>query len=61
MADAIVYVHADLRSYNILVKDGRSSRIIDWENSGWLPRHWQLHVMPKSVGPSTHGNRESNP
>jgi len=45
LADAIVYVHADLRSHNILVKDGRLSGIIDWENSGWLPRHWQLHVM----------------
>ena len=45
LTDAIVYVHADLRSHNILVKDGRLSGIIDWENSGWLPRHWQLHVM----------------
>lgn len=54
MADAIVYVHADLRSHNILVKDGRLSGIIDWENSGWLPRHWQLHVMRRSC-PSTRG------
>jgi hypothetical protein len=27
------------------VKDGRLSGIIDGENSGWLPCHWQLHVM----------------
>ena len=54
MADAIVFVHADLRSHNILVKDGRLSGIIDWENSGWLPRHWQLHVMRRSC-PSTRG------
>lgn len=52
--DAIVYVHADLRSHNILVKDGRLSGIIDWENSGWLPRHWQLHVM-RRLCPSTRG------
>ena len=54
MADAIVFVHADLWSHNILVKDGRLSGIIDWENSGWLPRHWQLHVMRRSC-PSTRG------
>ena len=29
MADAIVFVHADLRSHNILVKDGQLSGIID--------------------------------
>jgi aminoglycoside phosphotransferase (APT) family kinase protein len=55
VTDAIVYVHADLRSHNILVKDGRLSGIIDWENSGWLPRHWQLHVLRRSC-PSTRGN-----
>ena len=53
-ADAIVFVHADLRSHNILVKDSRLSGIIDWENSGWLPRHWQLHVMRCSCA-STRG------
>jgi len=52
--DPIVYVHADLRSHNILVKDGRLSGIIDWGNSGWLPRHWQLHVMRRSCA-STRG------
>jgi aminoglycoside phosphotransferase (APT) family kinase protein len=52
MSDTIVYVHADLRSHNILVKDGRLSGIVDWENSGWLPLHWQLHVLRRSC-PST--------
>jgi Phosphotransferase enzyme family len=54
MSDNIVYVHADLRSHNILVKDGRLSGIVDWENSGWLPLHWQLHVIRRAC-PSTRG------
>ncbi|KAF8521096.1 kinase-like protein [Hysterangium stoloniferum] len=54
MSDTIVYVHADLRSHNILVKDGRLSGIIDWENSGWLPLHWQLHVLRRPCA-STRG------
>ena len=52
MSDTIVYMHADLRSHNILVKDGWLSGIIDWENSGWLPIHWQLHVL-RCLCPST--------
>ncbi|THH14029.1 hypothetical protein EW146_g6257 [Bondarzewia mesenterica] len=44
-SDPIVWVNIDLRPYNILVKDGRLSGIIDWERSGWLPRHWQLHAL----------------
>jgi aminoglycoside phosphotransferase len=54
LSDPIVYVHVDLWSHNILVRDGRLSGIIDWENSGWLPRHWQLHVMRRSCA-STRG------
>jgi aminoglycoside phosphotransferase len=54
MSDTTVYVHADLRSHNILVNDGRLSGIVDWENSGWLPLHWQLHVIRRSC-PSTRG------
>jgi len=44
-ADRVVWVHRDLRWQNILVRDGRLSGIIDWENSGWLPCHWQLHTL----------------
>lgn len=54
MSDSIVYVHADLRSHNILVRDGRLSGIVDWENSGWLPLHWQLHVIRRPCA-STRG------
>ena len=47
-------MHAVLRSRNILAKDGRLSGIIVWENSGWLPRRWQLYVMRRS-SPNTRG------
>jgi aminoglycoside phosphotransferase (APT) family kinase protein len=43
--DPVVWVHSDLRMYNVLVHGGRLSGIIDWENSGWLPQSWQLHVL----------------
>ncbi|KZT08752.1 kinase-like protein [Laetiporus sulphureus 93-53] len=42
-ADRIVWVHPDLRMYNVLVdRDHRLSGIIDWEDSGWYPMQWQL-------------------
>lgn len=43
--DQVCWVHTDLRLQNILVQDGRLSGIVDWEDSGWLPRHWQLHMF----------------
>ncbi|KAI6115965.1 kinase-like domain-containing protein [Pisolithus sp. B1] len=44
--DPIVWVHTDLRMQNILVDDeGHVTGIVDWEDSGWLPRHWQLHIL----------------
>ena len=43
VSDRIVWVAGDaLRPHNILIRDGRLSGIIDWEDSGWLPLHWQL-------------------
>ncbi|XP_006456599.1 hypothetical protein AGABI2DRAFT_122485 [Agaricus bisporus var. bisporus H97] len=45
LADPIRFVHTDLRMYNVLVKDGHVSEIIDWEDSGWLPSSFQVHVM----------------
>ncbi|KAI0336340.1 kinase-like protein [Cubamyces sp. BRFM 1775] len=44
-ADPIRYVHPDLRTYNVIVKDGHLSGIIDWEDSGWFPSSWQVHTM----------------
>ncbi|TCD61135.1 hypothetical protein EIP91_009000 [Steccherinum ochraceum] len=43
--DPMVFVHTDLRMQNVLVHKGRVSGIIDWEDAGWLPRHWLLHIL----------------
>lgn len=43
--DPVSWVHTDLRLQNVLVHERRMSGIIDWEDSGWLPRQWQLHVL----------------
>jgi aminoglycoside phosphotransferase len=37
----IVFTHSDLNMRNILVKDGRISRIVDWENAGWYLEYWE--------------------
>lgn len=37
----IVFTHADLNMRNLLVKDGRISGIVDWENAGWFPEYWE--------------------
>ncbi|KAI0788982.1 kinase-like domain-containing protein [Irpex lacteus] len=44
-ADPIVWTHTDLTMRNVMIKNGRVSGIIDWEDSGWLPRHWILHNL----------------
>ncbi|EIM82350.1 uncharacterized protein STEHIDRAFT_171296 [Stereum hirsutum FP-91666 SS1] len=44
-SDRIAWVAGDLRPHNILILDGRLSGIIDWQDSGWLPLHWQLHAL----------------
>ncbi|CAL1716776.1 unnamed protein product [Somion occarium] len=43
--DPIVWVHTDLRMQNMLIEKGRVTGIVDWEWTGWLPRHWQLHIL----------------
>lgn len=51
LADKITYVHCDLRCQNIMVDDQRKfNGIIDWENSGWHARHWQLLVVRTKCG-----------
>jgi hypothetical protein len=37
----IVFTHSDLNMRNILVKNGRISGIVDWENAGWYPEYWE--------------------
>lgn len=53
--DEVVWVHTDLRMQNILVDEqGQLTGIVDWEDSGWLPRHWQLHML-RRPGPTCRG------
>ncbi len=44
-ADRIVWTHTDLTMRNVMIQNGRVSGVIDWEDSGWLPRHWILHNL----------------
>ncbi|KAI0696626.1 kinase-like domain-containing protein [Cytidiella melzeri] len=44
-ADPIVWTHTDLTMRNVMIHNGRVSGIIDWEDAGWLPRHWLLHNL----------------
>lgn len=37
------FAHGDLNPRNVLVdEDGNLTGLIDWENAGWMPRHWDL-------------------
>ncbi|OSX62463.1 hypothetical protein POSPLADRAFT_1040047 [Postia placenta MAD-698-R-SB12] len=38
----IVFTHADLAPRNILVHGGTIAGVIDWEESGWYPEHWEF-------------------
>ena len=38
----IVFTHGDLAPRNILVKGGKVVALIDWEESGWMPEHWEF-------------------
>ena len=38
----IVFTHGDLAPRNILVQGGKVVAIVDWEESGWYPEHWEL-------------------
>ncbi|KAK7436508.1 hypothetical protein VKT23_019062 [Stygiomarasmius scandens] len=48
-ADDVVFSHYDLRPYNIIVRDGRLAGIVDWEDSGWVAKHWLLHIFRDCV------------
>lgn len=36
----IVYSHCGLAFHNIIIRDGRIVAIIDCEDLGWYPEHW---------------------
>jgi serine/threonine protein kinase len=38
----IVFSHCDLAFHNVLVYDDHVSAIIDWEDAGWFPEHWEF-------------------
>ena len=43
-----MFTHGDLRLANIMVHNGSVSGIVDWEQGGWYPEHWEfcraLHI-----------------
>lgn len=45
LEDPIVYIPEDIAMQNILIRNGRVSGIIDWEDAGWFPRHWIVHKL----------------
>ncbi|KAK7446758.1 hypothetical protein VKT23_014454 [Stygiomarasmius scandens] len=45
LEDSIVWTHMVMAMQNIMVQNGRVTGIIDWEDAGWYPRHWLLHVL----------------
>lgn len=38
----IVFTHGDLAPRNILVDGGTVTAVVDWEEAGWFPEHWEL-------------------
>ncbi|CAK7227413.1 hypothetical protein SCUCBS95973_006534 [Sporothrix curviconia] len=46
----IVFTHGDLNMRNILMRNGRLSAIVDWENASWCPEYWdytKAHFVTK--------------
>jgi aminoglycoside phosphotransferase len=54
----IFFTHGDLNPRNVLVKNGRITGIVDWENAGWYPEYWEYikchfairHGLPRWIG-----------
>ncbi|KAL1725270.1 kinase-like domain-containing protein [Schizophyllum commune] len=38
---SIVFTHGDIAPRNIMVKGTRVTALLDWENAGWYPAHWE--------------------
>jgi aminoglycoside phosphotransferase len=55
--DALVLTHADLQAKNILVEvvgeEARLTGIVDWEQSGFYPAHWEYSMMHRKLGTET--------
>ncbi|KAJ7266578.1 hypothetical protein C8J57DRAFT_375624 [Mycena rebaudengoi] len=37
----IVFTHGDFSPRNMMVRDDVVLALIDWENAGWYPEHWE--------------------
>ena len=37
----IVFTHGDFAPRNILVEGDRVTAVLDWEDAGWYPEHWE--------------------
>ncbi|KAG6849900.1 hypothetical protein H0H93_003914 [Arthromyces matolae] len=46
----IVFTHGDLTPRNIIMRGDTVAAIVDWEESGWLPEHWELVKAKWSPG-----------
>ncbi|KAG6876625.1 hypothetical protein C0992_012225 [Termitomyces sp. T32_za158] len=46
----ILFTHGDLAPRNIIMRDDVVVAIVDWEESGWLPEHWELVKAKWSPG-----------
>lgn len=47
----IVLTHGDLAPRNIMVKDGRITALVDWEEAGWYPEYWEYVKFFLYTGP----------
>ncbi|KAE8139947.1 hypothetical protein BDV38DRAFT_240654 [Aspergillus pseudotamarii] len=36
------FSHADLHSTDIIISQGRLSRVVDWECAGYFPEYWEF-------------------
>ncbi|EFR02082.1 hypothetical protein MGYG_05085 [Nannizzia gypsea CBS 118893] len=42
------FTHGDLRSFKVLVKDGRLTGIVNWQSGGWYPEYWEYVTILRS-------------
>lgn len=38
----IFFSHGDLGLHNVLMQNGHITAIVDWEDAGWFPEHWDF-------------------
>ncbi|KAF2028945.1 kinase-like protein [Setomelanomma holmii] len=50
VARPYTFTHGDLSAVNIMVKDGKVTGILDWENSGYFPVWWEFTCATIGLG-----------